>query len=70
MKKIALLKLPNGDYDLNIGPIVVGKIWREGNGNRYQIFKTKITDSYASSPFADLRDAIAAATDKIRSQLG
>lgn len=70
MKKIALLQLPNNDYDINIGQIVVGRIWKEGDSYRYQIFKTKITESYAPSPFMSLMEAIAAATDKIRSQLG
>ncbi len=70
MDKIALLKLPNNDYDINIGQTVVGRIWKEGNSYRYQIFKTEITESYAPSPFMSLMEAIAAATDKIRSQLG
>lgn len=70
MKKIALLELPSNDYDINVGQIVVGRIWKDGDSYRYQIFKTKITESYAPSPFANLRDAIAAATDRIRSQLG
>lgn len=69
MKKIALLQLPNNDYDINIGQIVVGRIWKEGDSYRYQIFKTEITESYAPSPFMSLMEAIAAATDKIRSQL-
>lgn len=70
MDKIALLELPNNDYDINIGQIVVGRIWKEGDSYRYQIFKTEITESYAPSPFMSLMEAIAAATDRIRSQLG
>ena len=70
MDKIALLELPNNDYDINIGQIVVGRIWKEGDSYRYQIFKTEITESYAPSPFMSLMEAIAAATERIRSQLG